>query len=159
MSTTLRPARPDETATVARIWAEGWPDGHLGNVPEALVAIRTRESFDSRTAERLSATTVADVDGTVAGFVMVIEDEIEQLYVDAAHRGSGIAGDLLSEGERQIAEAGHGKAWLAVAPGNARAVRFYERSGWTDEGVFSYQAEGPDGPVPVPCHRYVKPLT
>jgi ribosomal protein S18 acetylase RimI-like enzyme len=120
---------------------------------------RTRESFGSRTADRIGATTVADVDGTVAGFVMVIGDEVEQLYVDASHRGSGIATALLTEGERQIAAAGHAKAWLAVAPGNARAIRFYERSGWTDEGVFDYQAEGPDGPFPVPCHRYVKPVS
>jgi hypothetical protein len=52
--------------------------------------------------------------------------------------------------------AGHARAWLAVATGNARARRFYERSGWTDDGAFDYPAATEAGPIPVPCHRYVK---
>jgi hypothetical protein len=49
---------------------------------------------------------------------------------------------------------GFGRAWLAVATGNARARRFYERQGWVDEGPFDYPADSADGPIPVPCHRY-----
>jgi ribosomal protein S18 acetylase RimI-like enzyme len=97
---------------------------------------------------------VATVDGEVAGFVMVVGDEVEQVYVSARHRGSGIAGTLLDEAERRVAAGGHATAWLAVAPGNARARRFYERQGWVDEGRFDYRADG----LAVPCHRYVKPV-
>ncbi|MFE0802779.1 hypothetical protein [Streptomyces sp. NPDC058812] len=43
-------------------------------------------------------------------------------------------------------------------PGNARARRFHARQGWTDEGPFDYAAQGPDGPLPVPCHRYARRL-
>jgi hypothetical protein len=50
----------------------------------------------------------------------------------------------------------HELAWLAVVPGNARARRFYRRNGWSDEGLFTHHASGPDGPVLVPAHRYVK---
>jgi GNAT superfamily N-acetyltransferase len=92
----------------------------------------------------------------VAGFVMVSRDEVEQVYVSAAHRGSGVAGVLLTEAERQVRAGGHDTAWLAVVAGNARARRFYERSGWVDDGMFNYPAPHEDGPIPVPCHRYVK---
>lgn len=76
----------------------------------------------------------------------------------AACRGTGVAGMLLAEAERLVGKHGHDRAWLAVAAGNARARHFYERQGWVDEGSFNYPAEGPDGPIPVPCHRYVKRL-
>jgi ribosomal protein S18 acetylase RimI-like enzyme len=155
---TLRPARPDEAEVVAAIWRDGWPDGHVGNVPDPLVAIRTPESFDARTAERLENTTVAVVGGEIAGFVMVVGDEVEQVYVAASHRGSGVAGILLAEAARLVKANGLDRAWLAVATGNARARRFYERQGWVDEGAFDYPAETAEGPIPVPCHRYALAL-
>jgi ribosomal protein S18 acetylase RimI-like enzyme len=152
----VRPATSDDAGAVGAIWRTGWHDGHSGNVPDALVAVRTDESFDTRAAERVADTTVAVVDGHVAGFVMVVGDEVEQVYVSRDHRGSGIADLLLDSAERQIAANSHPVAWLAVATGNARARRLYERRGWADEGEFAYPADGPDGPIDVPCHRYTK---
>jgi GNAT superfamily N-acetyltransferase len=152
----LRPATPDDAPLIARIWYDGWRDGHLGHVADELVAVRTRDSFDQRSADRVGDTVVVTVDGAVAGFIMVVGDEVEQVYVAAEHRGTGLAAGLLHEAERLVAANGHDRAWLAVAPGNARARRFYERSGWTDEGLFDYPAATADGPMPVPCHRYVK---
>ena len=152
----VRPATPADAADVARIWAAGWPDGHLGNVPDELVQARTSESFRSRAPGRVGDTSVAEVDGEVAGFVMVVADEVEQVYVDAAHRGTGIAGLLLTEAERRVAVGGHGRAWLAVAVGNDRAKRFYERQGWVDEGVSDHPAPVAGGSIPVSCHRMVK---
>lgn len=153
---TLRPAHPDDTAALAEIWYLGFVDGHVGHVPEALVAVRTRESFDDRVTAALDHTMVAAVAGEIAGFVMVVGDEVEQVYVARKHRGSGVAAAVLAEGERLVAGNGHAEAWLAVATGNARARRFYERRGWTDGGAFDYPANTQVGSIPVPCHRYVK---
>jgi ribosomal protein S18 acetylase RimI-like enzyme len=165
MTVTLRAARAGDAHAIASIWYSGWGDGHLGNVPDELVAIRTKESFWERAPARIPDATVAVV-GTesagaaavdeVAGFVMVVGDEVEQVYVSGEHRGSGIAGLLIAEAERQVKANGHDEAWLAVATGNARARRFYERSGWADAGAFDYPADTEQGPIPVPCHRYVK---
>ncbi|MEZ5331583.1 MAG: GNAT family N-acetyltransferase [Thermoanaerobaculia bacterium] len=134
----------------------GWRDGHLGHTPEALLPFRTEESFRTRAPRRIADTTVATVDGEIAGFIMVVGDEVEQVYVARPHRGTGLADRLLAEAVRQVRSNGHPEAWLAVATGNARARRFYERAGWTDTGPFDYPARTPAGLIPVPCHRYVK---
>jgi len=153
----IRPARAEDVPTVAEIWTKGWADGHLGNVPDDLVAVRTPESFRERAADRVRGTTVAVTEsGEVAGFVMVVGDEVEQVFVASGHRGGGVAATLLAEAERQVAAGGHERAWLAVVDGNHRARRFYERCGWTDDGMFTYQAEVEGGTLSVPCHRYKK---
>lgn len=164
----LRHAVPADAPAIAAVWHAAWGDGHRGLVPPALEAVRTRDSFGPRAAARVPGTTVAVALGApsdggrdqdaVAGFVTVKGDEVEQLFVAAAHRGSGIASDLLSAGEARIAAAGHTEAWLAVVTGNTRARRFYERAGWFDGGPLDYQAETPEGPVPVSTRRYVKRL-
>jgi ribosomal protein S18 acetylase RimI-like enzyme len=152
----LRPAGPDDAATVAEIWRAGWREVHIGRVPAALLTARTAESFCSRAIESVPKTTVAMVGAELAGFVMVVDDEVEQLYLADRHRGAGVADALLRHAERTIKAAGHPMAWLAVMPGNARARRFYERMGWIDEGRFEHLAPADDGPIPVAAHRYVK---
>jgi GNAT superfamily N-acetyltransferase len=154
----LRAARTEDAAEIAEIWHLGWQDGHLGLVPQELLDVRTEASFRTRAAERIPETTVATVDGAVAGFVMVVDDEVEQVYVSAAHRGTGAAKLLIAEAERQVRANGHAKAWLAVVDGNARARAFYEHSGWLDEGAFDYAARTEGGTIAVPCRRYTKLL-
>jgi len=156
---TLRPAVPEDAAEVAEIWYRGWCDGHLGFVPDELVSVRTEGSFLTRATKRVGDTTVAEVEGMVAGFIMVVGDEVEQVYVSTDHRGTGVAGVLMGEAERLVRDGGYASAWLAVVAGNARARRFYERSGWSDGGEFVYAASGKDGPIAVPCHRYEKDVT
>lgn len=154
---TVRSAEPADVGAVTRIWREGWADAHLGNVPDAQVAARTPTSFDRRARGRLADTTVASLGGTVVGFVMVDRDQVDQLYLDRAARGSGIGAALLREAERIVAAAGHPRAWLAVATGNTSARRFYERQGWVDEGRFDHEASLPGGSFVVDCHRFVGP--
>lgn len=154
----LRKGNEEDAREITEIWHLGWRDGHLGFVPRELVAARTEESFRARAAARVGEATVAVVDGAIAGFVIVVDDEVEQLYVSASHRGTGIADVLMSEAERQIRARGHSKAWLAVVAGNARARAFYERAGWRDEGPFEYAADAENGTIGVPCRRYTKHL-
>jgi DNA/RNA-binding domain of Phe-tRNA-synthetase-like protein/RimJ/RimL family protein N-acetyltransferase len=152
----LRSAGPADAGDVAEIWRLGWRDGHEGFVPQELVTARTDESFRTRAADRVPDTTVATVNGAVVGFIMVVDDEVEQVYVSAAHRGTGVAGVLMAEAERQVRANGHERAWLAVVAWNGRARAFYERAGWRDDGPFDYTAAGEGGPIVVPCHRYTK---
>jgi GNAT superfamily N-acetyltransferase len=89
---------------------------------------------------------------------MVVDNEVEQVYVSELHRGKGVADVLMAYAERRIKDAGYSTAWLAVVAGNTRARRFYQRRGWSDRGPFEYAAAGDRGPIRVPSHRYVKDL-
>ena len=157
-SVAIRPARKDDSETIADIWRRGWLDVHLEHVPQALVDVRTEESFSTRAAERVPDTTVVTVEGAVAGFIMVVDDEVEQVYVASAARETGVADALIRATESQILAGGHRKAWLAVVAGNTRARAFYERAGWVDEGAFDYEAAVEYGTISVPCRRYTKLL-
>ena len=156
MAIELRPANGEDAARIAQIWQAGLPDGHLGHVPEGLVAYRTPDYFAERAEALVPTTIVAEVDGVVAGFVAVLDDELDQVYVADEFRGQGVADLVLRAGERAVVSAGHSQAWLAVVPGNARARRFYERNGWTDDGEFVFRAETLSGTFEVPCRRYVR---
>jgi len=152
----IRTATSNDVDAVAHIWLTGWADGHVGNVPPGLVKHREQlEVYASRARERVGGMWVAEAnDGQILGFVVVKGDELEQVYVDRAARGAGVAARLLHCGEDQVRRAGHTRAWLAVVAGNARARAFYERQGWRDVGEFIYHAETEAGAFPVPSHRY-----
>lgn len=156
----LRPATRHDRDAIVRIWATGWRDAHEGHVPAELTAARPPASFRAHFAERIDRTTVLEVDGDVAGFVTVVDDEVEQLYLDRDWRGSGVANLLLAEAERRVADADYDRAWLAVVAGNTRARRFYHRAGWRDDGEAVYAAFAGSGgsPVSVLVRRYVKDL-
>ena len=130
----LRPATRDDIETVAVLWHDGWRDGHLGLVPDAVLPHRSFDDFRKRVPALLRATTVAERDGLVVGFVTVHGAEVEQVYVAAEARGGPTATALLDHGEAVVAEQ-HEVAWLAVVEGNARARAFYTRRGWSDAGA------------------------
>jgi putative acetyltransferase len=155
----LRRATADDVPAIATLFHEGWHDVHPGRVPDGLTERRTPEAFLERVSSRVAETdetTVADVDGTVAGFVMVSGSEAEQVYVDRRFRGAGVAGLLLTEAERQIAAAGHDVAWLVVVRGNDRAQAFYAKQGWVDEGDFDYPVTALGEHFISPCRKYTK---
>lgn len=155
---TLRSATGGDVDAIATVWYAGWPDGHLGNVPDELVQHRRRlDDFVRLVTPRIATTTVA-ISNSVVGFVTIHDDEVEQVYVDQSVRATGVAATLMGHAEATIAER-FDMAWLAVVAGNARARRFYARQGWRDAGPFDYYAEIDGGTFSVPCHRYEKQLT
>ncbi|MFY0646822.1 GNAT family N-acetyltransferase [Sulfitobacter geojensis] len=151
----FRAAEDGDTVALAHMWHKGWHEGHAAHVPAALVALRTVAEFEGRTASHLAQTTVMELDGQIAGFHMLEGDEIYQFYVGAGFRGTGAAKTLMRHAEAALA----GRlAWLACAVGNARAARFYEKSGWQQAATFDYHVETASGPMTVSCWRYEKYL-
>lgn len=150
----VRSATSTDVEAIASIWRHGWTDAHAGRVPAELERERRAASWPAQVRHRLPQTWVAEREGDVVGFVTVVDDEIEELYVAADARGSGVAATLLRHGERVIAGAGFTSAWLAVVASNGRARRFYEREGWTDGGDFEHQARTAAGTIVVPARRY-----
>jgi GNAT superfamily N-acetyltransferase len=158
-TTYLRAATLPDIDEIATIWHDGWFDGHQGHVPDELIGHRTAAEFRRRIGDRIESAIVAvRHDAKLAGFVVVVNDEVEQLYVTATARGSGTAARLLAHGEQTIGRT-HAVAWLAVVSGNTRARRFYERRGWNETGPILNPAETSTGTMLVPALRYEKTLT
>ncbi len=141
---------------MAAIWHAGWHEAHSGHVPAGLTAARTPVSFRERAADLVPCTVVAVDEREMAGFVTVVDDEVEQLFVAVDHRGTGLATRLLTTGEERVAHGGYDAAWLAVVAGNARARRFYERQGWSDAGDLPYEVTAGGSTYVSPCRRYEK---
>ena len=155
----LRPATVDDIEAVTTVFHQGWHEVHPGRVPDGLTERRTVEAFRDRVTQRITETdetTVAEVDGVVAGFVMVSADEAEQVYVDRRFRGTSVAALLLTEAEQQIAASGHDVAFLVVVRGNDRAQAFYTRQGWTDEGDYDYPVQALGEDFISPCRKFTK---
>lgn len=85
---------------------------------------------------------VADADGDLVGFVVTAVDEappvfdrpdrvvVCELYVEAGHRGTGLAERLVAHASERAREEGCPEVALDVDVGNDRAVAFYERLGF-----------------------------
>jgi L-amino acid N-acyltransferase YncA len=60
--------------------------------------------------------------------------ELYAIYLELAAAGTGLATALLEAACREMRQQGYERALLWVLSANARARRFYERSGWTGDG-------------------------
>lgn len=154
----LRPADASDLEPLAVLWHRGVHAAHAGLIPEELLALRTLESLRERLVPMLERTTVAGPEGAPVGFCTIHGDELNQLYVDPAAQGAGVAARLIADAERRLAAAGHAVAWLACAVGNDRAVRFYEKCGWRRVGTMVYEAETSRGAFPLETWRIEKRL-
>lgn len=89
---------------------------------------------------------IARSGGGVAGFVQLFQTYstvllgpsliLEDLFVDPAARGAGIAMALLERAIEYAREIGAVGMFLETAMDNAPAQRVYERAGWSREGRF-----------------------
>ena len=154
----VRPARASEVKALAQLWYEAWQDAHARILPPALARLRTRESFAERLQAALAQLRVIGPLGAPLGFSVTKGDELYQLFVAAAARGTGSAAALIAEAEARLAASGVTTAWLSCAIGNERAARFYEKSGWRRVGTFVERLDTTEGEFPLEVWRYEKRL-
>ncbi|MEJ6394323.1 GNAT family N-acetyltransferase [Gymnodinialimonas sp. 2305UL16-5] len=131
----VRDAEAGELDALAALWHDAWHDGHAVIVPKDLVALRTLDDFRARLPAMLDALRTIGPVGAPLGLCVIREDEMQQLFVAAEARGTGVAAQLLADAERRLAQAGVSEAWLDAAIGNDRAIRFYERAGWAKSRI------------------------
>jgi ribosomal protein S18 acetylase RimI-like enzyme len=153
----VRAAEPGEIDVLAKIWHDGWQDAHAELLPVDLARARTLESFRER-LQGAPAVRVVGPPGAPAGFCMIRDDELYQLYVSAPSRGSGVAAVLVADAEVRLVASGVQTAWLACAIGNERAARFYEKCGWHRVGNMINHLDTPSGPFDLEVWRYEKRL-
>ncbi len=155
----FRAATEADEAAIVALWHDAWHDGHGTILSDDVVAERTLDIFAKRFKRLLPDSFVAVVEGELAAFAVLVGDEIDQFYVAAKYRGTGLAKLFLSVLERALAKRGVEEAVIQCAQGNIRAHRFYSRCGWTDTGVFDLPLYTADGRHAAhPTHLFKKTL-
>jgi GNAT superfamily N-acetyltransferase len=154
----VRNAEPDEVDRIARIWFESWRDAHKELVPAELTLSRTLEDFRKRIAVGLPGVRVVGEIGKPVGFAMIKDDELYQLFVARAARGTGAAAALIADAELMLAQNGVRTAWPSCAIGNDRAARFYEKHGWRRVGNMTSHLKTINGEMTLETWRYEKDL-
>ncbi len=147
MRVRIRPfGEPDIGAVVdlsLRAWAPLHPSirewlGHeINDALDPDMRAKQQSDVEEILAAPASSVWVAEVDGTVAGFVAVrIQDdrrvgEIDMLAVDPPHQGTGIGTALTKFALDWIRASGIGVAMVETGadPGHAPARRTYEKAG------------------------------
>jgi ribosomal protein S18 acetylase RimI-like enzyme len=65
--------------------------------------------------------------------------ELSKCYVHPEHHGLGAAAELMHDSLQAATATGAAGVWLGVNSQNARAIRFYEKSGFRKVGTKSFQ--------------------
>ena len=155
----IRSAESTEIDRLAQLWYDGWQDAHADILPTELSRNRTLENFRQRLREDLASVRVAGSPSRPAGFCMIRQDELYQLYVSKEARGTGVAIALLADAERRLAADGATRAWLACAIGNERAMRFYEKHSWYRVGSMINELKTAEGIFELEVWRYEKTIS
>ncbi|HPJ20079.1 MAG: GNAT family N-acetyltransferase [Actinobacteria bacterium] len=146
----VRPATPADVDAIARLAARTFalacPDH---TPPEAIAAHIATELTADRFREHMARAQFLVVDGPpgeVSGYVMLTRDpppiettwadplELRRIYVDEAEHGKGTASALMQASVAVAERDGHDWLWLGTNEQNQRAIRFYEKFGFTIVG-------------------------
>lgn len=145
LALSVRTARPDDAAELARIYIESWQDTYAGVIPHAFLAAMSHKSHTARwlsaiqNAERSSCTVLVAEDSQhgVVGLCSLgrardgsigFEGEVYTLYVDPAFLSCGVGRTLLS-GAFDVFKARLMRSCLIWAHARNNACFFYEAMG------------------------------
>jgi putative acetyltransferase len=126
----LRPYQPADENAAIELWRSTWQQAY----PAIDFAARVpwwRERWRNELVPKAEIVVAERDDGTLIGVVTIdSEGYLDQLVVAPEHWGSELATALVDEAKRLSP---HGIT-LLVNTDNARAIRFYERSGFVHAG-------------------------
>ena len=130
-----------------------------GSSPEDIRLHLKRTLSKDRFAEYLADSKIAilvlDEDGRLDGYTLLVDRqsadpdvvralggrrsvELSKCYVHPDHHGRGAAATLMRASLDWAADQGAASVWLGVNSENAKAIRFYEKSGFTRIGAKSF---------------------
>lgn len=146
-ATTVHRVTPGDAARMRALRLEMLADSPLAFLETlAQAAARPHEDFRRRivqaSAGRSVAQFVADPGGPLVGHAggTVLPEEpgttvVFAVYITPARRGTGVLESLIDAVARWSKSAGRSELMLEVVVGNDRAVRAYQKLGFTDTGV------------------------
>jgi hypothetical protein len=158
VSVHVRRATPEDVSALAAIHVGGYEEAYRGLIPDEVIDTRTPALRRRVWSERIAAerprefVLVADLDGTVRGFVSGRQAEAgeverpephvgcwENLYSDPEilgdARGFRVALALHEALEQAFLAEGFTEAVAFVIDGNDRASRFFTLLGWLPDGM------------------------
>ena len=144
----LRLAKPEDALAVAPVHVRSWQVAYRGLLPDEYLARLHAEDraprYDFTHGDPLKPRTIVAADGAdIRGFATTMPardkdlagyGELCALYVDPEDWGRGVGVALINAARELLVEAEFRNALLWVLAGNVRAMRFYERDGWSADG-------------------------
>ena len=142
---TIRCAAASNAHDIARVHVSSWQEAYRGIVPSTYLdslSVAERETRWIEIFERGgSETFVAEESGVIIGFTAygatrddnarVGIGEVYAIYVAPSRWSTGIGYALWKQSRQGLADLGYSRATLWVLAANERAIRFYERVGFT----------------------------
>lgn len=153
----VRLADPAEAGVLAEVAAATFalacpPGTQQQDIDDFVSTNLSRSSFETYLAEPARLLLLAELDGRPVGYTMLVfgepadpdvsgaislrpAAELSKCYVLPAEHGGGIAAALIERSVAEAAARGAAGMWLGVNQRNARANRFYEKSGFRVVGT------------------------
>ncbi|MDQ0680160.1 ribosomal protein S18 acetylase RimI-like enzyme [Arthrobacter pascens] len=160
MTHTIRKAATDDAGPLAELAAVTFPlacppSSSPEDIAAHLANTLTERHFQGYLMNPDITVLVIDDDGRLRGYSLLVhrpaEDmevasmltfrpstELSKCYVHPEHHGLGAAAELMQASLQSAAESGAG-VWLGVNNENARALRFYEKSGFRQVGTKTFR--------------------
>lgn len=161
MTHAIRKATTDDAGPLAELAAVTFPlacppSASPQDIATHLANTLSERRFREYLADPEVTILVIDADGSLRGYSLLVnrpaEDpdvasaltllpsvELSKCYVHPEHHGLGAAAELMHASLQAAAEAGGAGVWLGVNSQNARAIRFYEKSGFRKVGSKSFR--------------------
>jgi len=158
---TIRTATADDAGKLAELAAVTFPlacppGASAADIQAHLEKTLAEANFVDYLADPHITVLVLDDDGQLNGYTMLIakpasdpdvasvlsalpSTELSKCYVHPDHHGQGAASRLMKASVADAAEKGAAGVWLGVNSENAKAIRFYEKSGFRRVGTKSFK--------------------
>ena len=130
----IRPFQTDDTDTIVSIWRDASALAH-SFLPAAFIE---QEADALRNIYLVHAeTSVIEVDGTIVGFVSLVDDELAGLFLRPAFHGRGLGRAMVD-----FAKAQKGPLRVEVFENNHIGRKFYASYGFRGDETFVHEASG-----------------
>ncbi len=161
MTHTIRTATADDAGPLADLAAVTFPlacppSSSAEDIAAHLANTLSESHFRGYLADPDITIMVIDADGDLRGYSLLVNRpatdpdvagaltirpsvELSKCYVHPEHHGLGAAAELMHASLQAAASAGGAGIWLGVNSQNARAIRFYGKSGFRTVGSKSFR--------------------
>lgn len=161
MTETIRTATTHDAGKLAELAAITFPlacppGASPADIQAHIEKTLSEANFEDYLADAKITILVLDDDGQLNGYTMLIakptsdpdvasvlsalpSTELSKCYVHPDHHGKGAASDLIRASLANAADKGAAGVWLGVNSENAKAIRFYEKSGFQRVGTKTFK--------------------